>query len=139
MTPPHIVLIEDNPADVFLIKLALKENGVEHTLTHFERADQAIQVLCSDTQGNALVPHAILLDLNTPGGADGFDALHRFKTSPRLSDIPIAVLTSSRDAKDKERVTIQGARYIEKASQLNEFLASVGKAVKQMLDVSQIR
>ena len=35
MNPARIVLIEDNPADVFLIELALKENGIAYELTRF--------------------------------------------------------------------------------------------------------
>lgn len=135
MKSAQIVLIEDNPADVLLVKMALKENGIEHALTRFESGEDAIRVLCAETNGDVLVPDAILLDLNTPG-TDGFDVLHRFKEFPRLSGVPIAILTSSRDRKDKLRAAIQGARYIEKPSQLNEFLTSVGQVVKEMLDVS---
>ena len=36
MNPARIVLIEDNPADVLLIELALKENGISHDLMRFE-------------------------------------------------------------------------------------------------------
>lgn len=36
MQPPRIILIEDNPTDVFLFKLALEEHGIAHTLTEFE-------------------------------------------------------------------------------------------------------
>jgi len=135
MKPAQIVLIEDNPADVLLVTMALKENGVEHVLTPFESGQDAIRALCAEPEDSGLVPDAILLDLNTPG-IDGFEALHRFKESPRLCDVPIAILTSSRDRKDKHRAAIQGARYIEKPSQLNDFLMSVGHAVKEMLGAS---
>jgi CheY-like chemotaxis protein len=132
MKSAQIVLIEDNPADVLLVKMALKENGIEHALTRFETGEEAIRVLCGETDGGFFVPDAILLDLNTPR-TDGFEALHRFKEFPGLSGVPIAILTSSRDRRDKHRAALQGARYIEKPSQLNEFLTSVGNAVKEML------
>ncbi|MBV9772289.1 MAG: response regulator [Bryobacterales bacterium] len=132
MKPAQIVLVEDNPADVLLIRKALEESGIEHALTRFESGEDAIRVLCAETNGDSLVPDAILLDLNTPR-TDGFAALHRFKEFPRLSGVPIAILTSSRDRKDKQRAAIQGARYIEKPSELNEFLTSIGHAVKEML------
>jgi CheY-like chemotaxis protein len=137
MKPAQIVLIEDNPGDVLLVKIALRENGIEHALTRFESGQDAIRTLCAEAGGDVLVPDAILLDLNTPG-TDGFEALHRFKESPRFTGIPIAILTSSRDRKDKHRASIQGVRYIEKPSQLNEFLASVGQAIKEMLDLSLV-
>ena len=135
MKSAQIVLIEDNPADVLLVRKALEENGIEHALTRFESGEDAIRTLCAEGKGEVFVPDAILLDLNTPR-TDGFEALHRLREFPRLSSVPIAILTSSRDGKDKHRAAIQGARYIEKPSQLNEFLTSVGHAVKEMLNVS---
>ena len=134
MKSAHIVLIEDNPADVLLVKLALKENGIAHSLTEFESGREAVRVLCSSTEP-AFVPDAILLDLNTPG-TDGFETLHKLKDCPRLSKVPIAILTSSRARSDKYRASIQGARYVEKPTELQEFLTSVGQAVKEMLHVS---
>ena len=135
MKSAQIVLIEDNPADVLLVKLALKENGILHELTQFDSGEEAIRTLCADPKSQAFVPDAILLDLNTPR-TDGFEALHRLREFPRFSDVPIAILTSSREQKDKHRASSQGTRYIEKPSQLNEFLTSVGLAVKAMLSSS---
>jgi chemotaxis family two-component system response regulator Rcp1 len=133
MKPAHIVLIEDNPGDVVLVKLALRENDIPHSLTEFESGRDAVRILCAET-GDAIVPDAILLDLNTPG-TDGFDVLHQLKDCPRLSRVPIAILTSSRAQSDKRRAAVQGARFIEKPSQLQDFLSSVGSSVKAMLGV----
>lgn len=132
MKPAQIVLIEDNPADVLLVKKALRENGIDHSLTQFESGIEAIRVLCAANPDSYFVPDAILLDLNTPR-TDGFEALHRLMEFPRFAGVPIAILTSSRDRKDKHRAALQGARYIEKPSQLSEFLTSVGGTVREML------
>jgi CheY-like chemotaxis protein len=137
MKSAQIVLIEDNPADVLLVKIALRENGIAHSLTQFESGQDAAQILCAGSESDGFVPDVILLDLNTPR-SDGFETLHRFQETPRLSHVPIAILTSSRDRKDKHRASIQGARYIEKPSQLNEFLATIGRAVKEMLATPQL-
>jgi CheY-like chemotaxis protein len=129
----QIVVIEDNPADVLLVEMALKENGIAHSLIKFESGQEAVRVLCGSPADGNIVPDAILLDLNTPR-TDGFDALRSFKLSPRLTEVPIAILTSSRARRDRHRAAIQGARYIEKPSQLKDFLETVGKAVKDMLN-----
>ena len=73
MKAAQIVLIEDSPADIFLVELALKESGVIYELTKFKSGEEALRVLCppEGTQINAFVPDAILLDLNTPK-SDGF-------------------------------------------------------------------
>ncbi|HEY3742752.1 MAG TPA: response regulator [Bryobacteraceae bacterium] len=132
MKSAQIVLIEDNPADVTLVEMALKENGIEHTLTRFENGEDAIRILCAGLPKVDLKPDVILLDLNTPR-TDGFETLHRIRDTPRLLGVPIAILTSSGDRKDKHRATLQGARYIVKPLQLKEFLSTVGRAVQEML------
>jgi CheY-like chemotaxis protein len=134
MQTAKIVLIEDNPADVLLVEKALSENGISYALTRFENGTAAVQALCAPQAGD-LLPDVILLDLNTPR-TDGFEALRQLKQSPRLTTVPLAVLTSSRTRSDKHRAAIQGVRYIEKPSQLREFLAVVGQAVKEMLAAS---
>jgi len=132
MQTARIVLIEDNPADVLLVEKALSEGGISYALTRFENGAAAVRALCAPAQEGDLLPDAILLDLNTPR-TDGFDALRQLRQSPRLTAVPLAILTSSRTQSDKHRAAVQGARYIEKPSQLKEFLAVVGRAVKDML------
>ena len=131
MNPAHIVLVEDNPGDVMLVELALKENGVPFELTQFNSGLEALKAL-SAPSANAFIPDAILPDLNTPK-SDGFEVLIQLRRSPRLSQVPIAILTSSKARSDKHRAGLQNVRYIEKPSQLADFLATVGQAVKEML------
>jgi CheY-like chemotaxis protein len=137
MRTKRIVLIEDNPADVLLVQLALEENGVACEMTEFENGLEALKVLCppEGTEANLFVPDAILLDLNTPK-SDGFNILVRIKNTPHLVDVPIAIFTSSQARSDKARSDSLGAaRYIQKPSGLDEFLSTVGRAIKEMLDV----
>lgn len=132
MSPAKIVLIEDNPGDVFLFELALKENGIPCELTRFNNGAEALLVLCAPDQANALVPDAILLDLNTPR-SDGFQVLIKLKQFPRLSHVPLALLTSSQASSDRHRAALQNVRFIQKPAHLEEFLATVGLAVREML------
>ena len=131
MSPAHIVLIEDNPADVLLFELAMKENGIPYRLTLFSNGEEAVRMLCGPG-APAARPDAILLDLNTPR-SDGFHVLIQLKQFPAFANVPIAIITSSRATCDKQRSYLQGTRYIEKPSQLEEFLATIGQAVKEML------
>jgi two-component system, chemotaxis family, response regulator Rcp1 len=135
MKAAQIVLIEDNPADVYLVELALKESGVICEMTKFTSGEEALRALCpaEGTETSALVPDAILLDLNTPK-SDGFEVLIKMKLSPRLAHVPMAIITSSQATSDKHRTVLQGTRYIEKPAQLEEFLNTVGQAVKEMLE-----
>jgi CheY-like chemotaxis protein len=130
--PAQIVLIEDNPGDVLLVEMALKENGIFCELTRFANGLEALRVLCETPSQNDFLPDAILLDLNTPR-SDGFQVLIKLKQSPRLSHVPIAILTSSPASSDKHRTALQSVRFIQKPSQLADFLSTVGQAVREML------
>jgi CheY-like chemotaxis protein len=135
MNAAQIVLIEDNSADVLLVEMALKENGIPYEMTRFKNGQEALASLCAPerTATNALHPDAILLDLNTPK-SDGFEVLGKLRQNPHLADVPIAIITSSQARSDKHRTGLMGGvRYIEKPSQLEEFLSTVGRAVKEML------
>ena len=135
MSTRHIVLIEDNPADVLLVRKALEANGVACEVTQFDSGREALQALCppEGTETNLFVPDAILLDLNTPK-SDGFSVLVRLKNAPHLAEVPVAIFTSSQAAIDKTRSSLLGAaRYIQKPSRLEEFLSTVGQAIKEML------
>jgi CheY-like chemotaxis protein len=135
MNDCEIVLIEDNPADVYLVRLALKENDVHCQMTIFANGQEALSCLCppQTAQTPATVPDVILLDLNTPK-SDGFEVLIRLRGAPHLANVPIAIITSSQATSDKARTARLGVvRYIHKPSQLEEFIATVGQAVKDML------
>src|ERR1041384_6747732 len=136
MNVARIVVIEDNPADVQLIEIALRESAIPFALTRFETGEEAVNALCAP--GATTIPvHAILLDLNTPQG-DGFNVLGKLRGTPHLADVPIAILSSSQARGDKQRTALLGAvLYIEKPSQLEPFLKAVSEAVKAMLQVKQ--
>ncbi len=132
---PHIVLIEDNPSDVFLTKLALDRSGVPYKMTNFRNGADALLALCpgGDSSAVPLVPDLILLDLNTPR-SDGFEVLAKIRSDARLSLVPVAVITSSASPADKHRAAGNGATaYIQKPTELNAFIEAVGGAVRRIL------
>ena len=125
-----IVVVEDNPADVLLIRKALEEKGIKFALTCFESGETALRNL---SQKGRLLPDLILLDLNLPM-ADGIEVLGKIHCMPRFSEVPIVILTSSESTSDKQRTGRMGAaRYIRKPSRLEDFFKEVGTAVEEML------
>lgn len=131
----QIILIEDNPSDVYLMRLALERSGIVFELTNFKSGADALLTLCPDTAGKGadLHPDLILLDLNTPR-SDGFEVLNRIRSNPRLADVPLAIVTSSASPADKHRAALmQDTPYIQKPTQLNEFMETVGNAVRALL------
>ncbi|MFN0105219.1 MAG: response regulator [Bryobacteraceae bacterium] len=135
MSKCQLVLIEDNPADVLLVEMAMKQYGVDCEMITFSSGQEALRVLCPP-EGAAItefVPDIILLDLNTPK-SDGFEVLIRITRTPRLAHVPIAIITSSQATSDRARAARLGdIRYIQKPSQLEAFLSTVGLAIKEML------
>ena len=133
--PAQVALIEDNPGDVLLIREALREEGLDVNLVHFHDGDEAWA--CLNTQAEA--PNLILLDLNLPR-VDGTLLLRQIRGHPVLSHVPIAVLTSSQSPADENEAIAMGAeRFIRKPSGLEEFLTSVGRAVRDLLEGSDGR
>jgi len=131
----HIVLIDDSPSDVYLVKLALEESGLRFEMTNFQSGAEALRALCpsADAVNDPLIPDLILLDLNTPC-SDGFEVLGTIRGYPGLSHVPIAIITSSASAADQNRAALGGATtYIKKPTQLKAFIDNVSRAVKQLL------
>lgn len=127
----RIVLVEDNPADVYLIEMALAHENIAYDLKRYETGEDAVSALSS--QSSSEDPDIILLDLNTPRG-DGIETLKAIQQTPRYADVPTAIITSSRSESDQHRISLLGsARFIHKPTNLDDFLANVGRAVKEML------
>jgi len=131
----HIVMIEDNPSDVFLIQLAMTETGVVFHATVFQSGADALLRFCppAGTDIEPLIPDLILLDLNTPR-SDGFAVLAGIRANLCLAHVPVAIVTSSSSPLDQNRAALLGATaYIQKPSQLNVFIDRIGNGVKKLL------
>src|SRR4051794_10675157 len=98
----QIIIVEDNAADIFLIRKALDEKGFSYMLTRFEDGEEALHALCPDTGESTVAPDVIVLDLNVPR-CEGIEVLRQIRETPRLHDIPVAILTSSESPIDRRR------------------------------------
>lgn len=131
----RFVIIEDNPADVLLMKEALRHAGITAEISHFADGAGAVEAMRgNDKTWSPPLPNLVLLDLNMPR-VTGFDVLRELRSTPRLEQVPVAVVTSSDSPRDIEEATRLGARrYIRKPVDLHEFFETVGTAVREMLD-----
>ncbi|GEM_PF-106110 len=127
-----IVLIEDNRADVGLVRDALEEHGVEGELIVLVDGERGIQFIEEVEASTAATPHLIILDLNLPRRS-GREVLTHLRQSVRCSQIPVVVLSSSDMRRDREEAARLGAiGYFCKPTSLDEFLA-LGAAFKKLL------
>ena len=128
----EILLAEDNPADIYLIREALKHHGVAASL---RVATDGKDVLEQIQREEVPAPGLIILDLNLPRH-DGIEVLEVIRTKAGLADVPVVVLTSSDSPRDRLNALHLGAtRYIRKPSNLNDFL-NLGGVFKELLTLS---
>ena len=97
--PFEVLLVDDNPGDVRLLREAFREGRSDVRLTVAEDGEEALALLHRITRSNTARPDLILLDLNLPG-LSGREVLAEIKTDAKLRRIPVIVLTSSRREQD---------------------------------------
>lgn len=124
--PIEVVLVEDNPGDVRLIREGLKGWTLPTRMRVVRDGEEALPLLRGEG------PHAydprpdlVILDLNLPG-KDGRDLLNEIQADPTLRRLPVVILTSS--TTDQEVLRRRGLRidlYIVKPVRLDDFLAAV--------------
>lgn len=98
--PIEILLVEDNPGDVVLIKEALMEGKICNNLHVAADGVEAMKFLRMQSgHADAPCPDLILLDLNLPKKS-GREVLREVKSDPDLKTIPVVILTSSKEEED---------------------------------------
>ncbi len=96
----EILLIEDNPADARYTQIALEDLGIANRLTVVTDGEQALNYLYKRGKyADAARPDCVLLDWNLPK-ADGSEVLEIIRGDSKLSNLPVVVLTGSREQTD---------------------------------------
>ncbi len=125
----EIVLIEDNPADVELTLNALKKRHMANcvkVLTDGEEALDYLFTVCSPGS-RAACPMLILLDLKLPK-VSGLEVLQKIRSDARTKMIPVVVLTSSAEEKDRvESYKLGVNSYIVKPVEFDNFAEVVSE------------
>ena len=100
MRPIEVLLVEDSPTDIALTQEGLKVAEFENKLNVVEDGADALDYLYGrGAFGDRHLPDLVLLDLNLPK-VSGFDVLKHIKGSDQLKQIPVVVLTTSKDDND---------------------------------------
>jgi CheY-like chemotaxis protein len=122
----EILLVEDNPGDVNLTRIALADREINVNLSVVTDGVEAIEFL--HRQGlyrQAIHPDLILLDWNLPR-KDGREVLLEIKADERLQRIPVVVLTTSQAEEDILRAyNLHANCYITKPLDFNQFVQIV--------------
>lgn len=130
----RILLVEDNPADVALLRHSLAEDDASYELQVVRDGESALKLLkhlaASD---RATRPGAVVLDLNLPR-ISGLELLRFLKSNPELKDLRVAVTTSSLREEDRASAEALGADlFAVKSLHLHDHFA-FGRALMQLCE-----
>ncbi|AFZ30622.1 response regulator receiver protein [Gloeocapsa sp. PCC 7428] len=127
MSTEHtILLVEDNPKDVFLVQRAFRKAGIITSLQVVNDGDAAIQYLAGETPYNDRtaypLPVFVLLDLKLPRRS-GAEVLSWIRQQPELRRLPVVALTSSREYVDVNHIyDLGGNAYIVKPPDFDQLV-----------------
>jgi len=127
-----IVLVEDNPGDVRLVREAFYEHGLDYDLTVLADGERALRLIERLDRERIPCPDLLLLDIGLPKHG-GFEILQRMRASEYCAHVPVVILTSSNAQKDRDTAAKLGVtRYIRKPTRLDEFIR-LGGVFKEIL------
>jgi two-component system cell cycle response regulator DivK len=117
MSRPTILVIEDNPRNLKLVRDILNHLG--YPTLDADNAEDGLALARAER------PALILMDVQLPG-MDGLEALGRLRRDPATSAIRVAALTAFAMQADRERFLAAGFDgYLEKPLNVPEFPAQV--------------
>jgi len=116
-----LLLVEDSPADVYLVREVLRSEGLELDIEVANDGESAIRILDRVDDSSAAPLNLLLLDLNIPR-QNGNCVLERLRQSPMCGTIPVVMMSSSDSPRDRQRAFDLGVtEYFRKPSSLAEF------------------
>lgn len=124
----RILLVEDNPRDIELILIGLKDCNLANQVDVVQDGQEALDYLTHSgaysarTNGN---PAVVLLDLKLPK-INGLEVLQRMRADDVLKRTPVVILTSSREEKDLLRGYGLGVNaYMVKPLDFEQFVTAI--------------
>lgn len=128
--PVQVLLVEDNPGDVNLTRIAMRELRIANDLHVVGDGESALEFLRKHAPyEEAPRPALVLLDLNLPG-MRGEEVLEQMKADPHLRRIPVIVLTTSTDEADILRsYDLHANSFVTKPLDFDEFMSAL-KAIE---------
>jgi two-component system, response regulator len=135
-----ILLIEDNLGDRLLTIRAFQKAGITNPLVTMNDGVEACDYLlpAEDTAVCSPLPAVILLDLNMPR-LNGFDVLRRLRSHERTRNLPVIVLTSSREEQDIVNSYALGANsYIQKPVDFDRFVDAAKQLAHYWLSLNEV-
>lgn len=123
MAPTRILYIEDNAANLALVRKVLEHTGA-YAVVGAATGEQGLE------EARRNVPALVLLDLDLPG-IDGFEVARRFGLDPTLAGVPLVAISASVMKEERAQALAAGClRFIEKPFDIGELRAVVDQMVR---------
>jgi CheY-like chemotaxis protein len=124
--PINLLIVEDNPGDLRLMREALRDARISNQIHSVADGEEAMAYLYKrNPYADSPRPDLIILDLNLPR-KDGREVLAEIKADHDLSTIPVVILSSSQAEQDIYKAYLLAANcFITKPVDLDQFLAVV--------------
>ncbi|HEY2323080.1 MAG TPA: response regulator [Thermoanaerobaculia bacterium] len=127
--PVEILLVEDSETDLELTLRALRKVNLANKVLAVRDGAEALDYLFAtgdySARDGSVCPRLVLLDLKLPK-VDGIDVLRRIKSDPRTALVPVVVLTSSAEERDRLATYQLGANsFIVKPVEFESFSRAV--------------
>jgi two-component system response regulator len=137
MNKKTILLVEDNPDDVELTKLALKNEAIDCNLMVMSDGVEVIDHFSTTDKQTDEIPDIILLDLKM-AKMGGLETLKHLRRHDKTKFIPVAILTSSDEETDIiESYNLGANSYIRKPVDFNEFRETIRILGKYWLKLNE--
>jgi len=96
-----LLLVEDNDVDVMVVQRLLRRLSIELPIVRASNGEEALALLRAPTAPPRPVPpFVIVLDLNMPR-MTGLEFLAEIADDARLADVPVFILSTSTDSRDR--------------------------------------
>jgi CheY-like chemotaxis protein len=123
---PVILLVDDNPHDVILIRLAFRKVGIIDTIHLVKDGREAMRYINGDDKyADRRIyppPTLVLLDLKMPG-ANGFEVLKWIRSQEVFEPLVVVVMSGSRDDADIQQAYELGANsYLIKPTKFEDLV-----------------
>jgi CheY-like chemotaxis protein len=126
----HILIVEDDLDDQFLLSTCLQQAYPQPILTFVENGLEALSII----ETGDYKPHVILLDINMPI-VNGFEVLAQLRQTPAYKAIPVLVLTTSSNPRDVTKASELGASgFVTKPTHFQEYLNLASLVSKNWLN-----
>ncbi|MCG8414868.1 MAG: response regulator [Pseudomonadales bacterium] len=138
-TLKHVLLVEDNPADVQLMLEAANQADTQVNVQTVGDGKAALQFLRRERGfEDSVRPDLIMLDINLPQKG-GLEVLEEIRVAPELKSLPVIILTTSNNPSDIAKAySLQANCYVQKPSNLYDFEQAISLTLSFWLRLARL-